>query len=127
MIFMKFVSVIVLSALLLSASSCSEENQSIPSSVVTRDTMVMIFTDLHLLEGLYIHNSVSENDSVKNTEAYRQGLFEKYSISKERFEESYNWYISNPELLDGIYSEVLNELSRMKAETENLSSEKNQE
>jgi hypothetical protein len=62
------------------------------------------------MEGLYIHGTINETDSVYNLESYRQGIYSKFNIDAQRFEETYNFYIQYPQLLHAMYDEVMVEL-----------------
>jgi hypothetical protein len=95
----------------------------VPEELISRDTLVKIFAELHLMEGLYIHGTINETDSVYNLEAYRQGIYSKFNIEQERFEETYNFYVQYPQLLYTLYDEVIIELERYREESQNLSSE----
>jgi hypothetical protein len=53
-----------------------------------------------------------------NPEKQYQLLFNKYNISKERYDSSYQFYLDNPALLNKIYENVIIELTKKQAEIE---------
>jgi hypothetical protein len=99
--------------------SCKNKQIEIPEGLIPRDTLVQIFTELHLMEGLYIHGAINEYDSVKNVEAYRLWIYEKFNIDKKKFEETYDFYIQLPQLLDEMLVEVISGLEKIKDEVQN--------
>jgi hypothetical protein len=111
-------SFLILFLVSLLAFSCKNKEVHVPEEYIGRDSMALILTELHLLEGLYVHGSLKDRDSVHTVEAFRKGVMEKFSLTEERFTESYNFYIEHPSTLGEIYVQVMNELSRKKAETE---------
>jgi len=116
---LKKVSVYFLIVSLIFAFSCgsSEEEVEIkPDYLIPEDSFKMMLYDLHLLEGFISRNP----DKIKNTdtlyEKQSMALFEQYSVSEKRFKLSFNYYLSDPEEMDKIYDEVLEELTKNQAE-----------
>jgi hypothetical protein len=97
---------------------CKNETMEIPASVVSKDTAILIFTDLQIMEALLIQGKISQEDSVNNIRAFKEGILLKYGLDEKRFQESVDFYVSRPQLLNEIYGEALNELSQKTAETE---------
>lgn len=98
---------------------CKDKEADLPPHIIHIDTMVKVFTDLHIMEALSIQGSIKHNDSLNSVAAFREGILEKYQLDSKRFGESYQFYTENPEQLNKIYTEVLIELSKKKAEAEN--------
>ena len=73
--------------------------------------MARVFTDIHLAEAEA--NLHSMPDSAKKVPINFQKIFEKDTITKLQYEESLTFYIDHPELLNKVYEEVVNELSKM--------------
>ncbi len=98
---------------------CKNKSANLPAHIISQDTMISILTDIHIMEALHIQESIKQKDSLNNLETYKQQLVEKYKLDLKRFDQSFEFYTSNPKLLDMLYSEVLIELSKKKAEAEN--------
>ncbi len=81
--------------------------------------MITILTDIHIMEALYIQESIKKNDSLNSLEIYKQQIVDKHKMDLKRFDESFSFYASNPQLLNLLYNDVLIELSEKKAKTEN--------
>ncbi|MBA3899800.1 MAG: DUF4296 domain-containing protein [Bacteroidetes bacterium] len=99
-------------------AGCKDNSIKIPPHIITQDTAIVLFTELQIMEALIIQGSLKQKDSLFTIDAYKTQLLKKIGLSTERFEENYNFYLNQPELLDKIYTEVLNEISRKKAAVE---------
>ena len=100
---------ILLSCLLL--FSCAEEKTKIPDGILSIEKMRIILADLHFLE-------ISVEDSYKNKKDqklayfnhYELELMKKHNITKSEFDSSYVYYARNIELMDEIYSQIVDSL-----------------
>lgn len=99
--------------------SCSPKKKeaAIPGNIIGQDTMAVIIADMHETEAAITHGLISSADTAATLGQYH-ALFQEKGITKERFDESYKFYIDNPELLIKIYEMALEELSRRQAEAE---------
>ena len=95
--------------------SCGEKGKedSIPSNILPKEKMAQIIGDIHLAEA-QVNLRAKPDTTLKNKLSF-QKIFEKDSITKQQYEESLAFYIDHPELLDKVYEETLNELSKMQA------------
>ena len=103
-------------AFCLLAFSCgpAEKETTIPSNVLPKEKMAAVFTDIHLAEAEA--NLHAQPDSVLKNPASFDKIFEKNKISKAQYDTSLSFYIDHPELLDKVYEDVLNELSKKQGE-----------
>ena len=76
--------------------------------------MAAVITDIHLSEAETSLRTFP--DSTSSEKVSFNKIFEKHSITKKQYEESLSFYIDNPELLDSVYTNVLNELSKKQGE-----------
>ncbi len=74
--------------------------------------MSQVVTDIHLAEAQA--NLTAKPDTTKEEPSF-QKIFEKDSITKQQYEESLSFYIDHPELLEKVYQQSLNELSKMQS------------
>lgn len=96
--------------------SCGEKktNVNIPDSVLAKEKMSAVITDIHLAEAeAHLH---AFPDTVSKEKISFQKIFEKHGITRKQYEESISFYMEHPELLDKVYEQTLNELSRMQGE-----------
>lgn len=99
--------------------SCSADTEvAIPDNVLPRDKMVQVMIDVHLLEAT-MNLNVFNLDRTVSDNSPGFDVLKKNNITKKQFDESYDFYSQHPALLNEIYEIVLNELSRMQAETVN--------
>ena len=75
--------------------------------------MSAILTDIHLAEA---EINLGVSDSTSKEKNNFEKIFKKHSITKQQYDVSLTFYIDHPELLDKIYEDVLNELSKMQGE-----------
>ena len=95
--------------------SCGENKTiSIPTNILSKEKMAEVITDIHLAEAEASMRTVPDSSS-KEKLNFRK-IFDKHSITKQQYEKSLSFYIEHPEILDEIYEQVLNELSKMQGE-----------
>jgi hypothetical protein len=83
-----------------------------PNDLIPRDTMVMLLKDLTLIES-HIQNRYNSVDQYQETMILSgDAVLKKYSISRSRLDKSMDYYGSHQEVLNGIYSEILDSLNR---------------
>jgi hypothetical protein len=108
---------VILSCFIINTISCKEEKkEQKPNYVIGRDTMVLILTEIHLLESS-LGIRVIEDVKIKNTRnLVKAKIYKDYSVSKEQFFKSYNYYTQRPAVIDSIYIDVISEISKKQAE-----------
>src|SRR6187549_2455985 len=98
--------------LLLLLAACSKKPVEIPSDVISKDSMIVILTDVHLAEAVLQLKNLSRNDSTKQIAlGYYQWVFEKHKITPEQFNRSFDFYVKQPELMTTMYDSVITRLS----------------
>ena len=97
-------------------ASCGDKNKSvtIPSNILSKEKMAAVLTDIHIAEAEA--GSRTLPDSTSKVPVSFEKIFEKDSISKSQYEESLSFYMDHPDLLDTVYVQVLNELSKMQGQ-----------
>ncbi len=93
--------------------SCSSKNKA-PSSIIQPEEMKSVLWDVMRAQNLAI--SVSRSDSTTNTiaetKALTQRIFEIHKINAEDFNRSYNWYLRHPELMKVMFDSLYNQKQR---------------
>lgn len=83
-----------------------------PDDLIARDSMVVVLRDLVVVES-YLQNRYKHvNNYYKVMTLSGKACLKKYNIQPDRFERSYNYYVSRQEELQQIYSEVIDSLTR---------------
>ncbi len=105
---------------LLWLSSCAPEapqkTADIPDWVIPEDKMIVILTDVHLIEGARIGKKVL-GDTLYAIDHYTK-LWAKHNIRESQYDSSFRFYSRNAEKMDVLYEEVITKLSTMSSETE---------
>jgi hypothetical protein len=83
-----------------------------PDDLIGRDSMVVVLRELVVLESYLQTRYQSVNRYYKVMTASGKICLKKYHITPDRFERSYNYYVSRQPELQGIYTEVLDSLNR---------------
>ncbi len=112
----KNVFICVLSVSLLLLSDCSSPNQEVvpPLTVLSKDSMLSVLTDLQLLEAGIDLGLVPVTRDVKSDKQFV--VFKKHSISRAFYDSSLVFYSAHPELLGKIYEKLIADLSQRQAE-----------
>lgn len=77
--------------------------------------MTVILADVYLAEAHFNQSGLTP-DSLRQTAAWYYGIIEKrHGISFNDFDANLQYYISKPELLDTIYTRLVEELSNIEA------------
>jgi hypothetical protein len=114
----KLPSILFIGVLFFSSCSLEQKEISIPDYVITQDSMVQILTDVYIQETMInLYNQQGQHMKMNPVKQY-QLIFDKYKITKERYDTSYQFYLDNPVLLNKIYESVVVELTKKQAEIE---------
>lgn len=96
-------------------TSCKEETIIIPDYILSQDTMAAVLVDIQLLEAMKVKMGVNDSLSRDSILIQYARIFKRHHITQEQFENSFDFYKSHPRLLEEIFDETINELSRMQA------------
>lgn len=93
--------------------SCTNKlEKSAPDNLIARDTMVLLLKDLSLIEAHiqneYVHVSRFQKTMILSGDK----ILEKYKISRDRLNESMDYYGSHQSEMQSIYTEILDSLNR---------------
>lgn len=103
------------SLLLLLLSCKSDTGIVIPENVLSKEEMTSLMVDIHLAEAAMNLGSNPQSFSPTSV-SIDADILKKHHTTKQLFEESFTFYTEHPVLMNEIYQDVLNELSRMQAE-----------
>lgn len=119
---MTFSNRLILFLLFFSLVSCTQQLKNetpIPDNLIPRETMIDIILDMHLYDAIVsIHQKKSAKNNVKRSVHIHNSILEKYSITREQFELSYNYYQNELKIIDELYAKAITELNKMKMEQE---------
>jgi hypothetical protein len=100
----------------LFATSCSNSKKiKVPAGVLSQDTMVSVLTDIHLVKAAQQLGIAIDTADTDRRVPYEY-VWKKHHITEDNYKKSLDFYTHNPNVLDTIYENVLNDLSKQKAE-----------
>ena len=85
-----------------------------PDSIISRDQMIRILTDVHLIEAGLAYLKTRGEWTKELSDNYYKAVFSKYKISKTRFTSNFDYYQRDQENLIKMYDEVITNLEVMK-------------
>lgn len=100
--------------LILLFCACSQ-TQKKPEGLIPRDQMASILTDIHIAEAAATYKTIAGDSLVKFVLAQDEHIFLKHRTTKTEFMKSYRFYADDPKVLNEIYAEVINEISKKQA------------
>ena len=109
----------LIAVILLTLFACNEEVEIIPDNVFSREKMVSVMVDVQLVEAALSVNQLKGDEAKKAAVNYYDSVMKQHNISKKKFDTSFKYYAEHPGLMEEIYDEMLNELSKRQAEVEN--------
>jgi hypothetical protein len=105
--------------LTLAGFGCSDKNK-VPSSILGREDMQNVLWDMIQADQYSINyvakDSAHINVKMENLRLYDQ-VFQLHHISREKFSESYKYYMAHPELTQTLLDSLLAMGNRLRAET----------
>lgn len=110
---------LIFACLLFFSCSGSKKEVNIPATILSKQKMVEVMVDVHLLEASMSLNATSVDVNNPATPTADFDVLKKNNISKKQYDESFDFYSQHPELLNEVYEIVLNDLSKFQAEVLN--------
>nr|NQU89160.1 DUF4296 domain-containing protein [Bacteroidota bacterium] len=95
--------------------------ESVPVPIIQPDSMVQILTDILLIESSLREMKREGRDNQFTSKMVYTEVFEKYNLTKERYENSVAYYEKNLDTYQRIYEAVITRLSQVQTEINNLS------
>lgn len=109
---------IIISLFLVSCGGNDELD--LPEGVAHPDQMTEVLTDVHILEAYLSYEAKGRQDTVIDTPDFREQLYrkalQKHKMDSAKFHKSLQFYNREAPLLQEIYDEVVENLSRIEGE-----------
>ena len=97
-------------ALLVLVLSCTKHDKP-PEGVLSRDEMVNVLSELYIVEQKISTLGVKRDSLVQIFDSMKGRVFEKVGITDSVFRKSLNFYIDHPEVLEGVYTSLIDSLN----------------
>jgi hypothetical protein len=98
---------------LLFLTACGSD--SLPAGILSKEKMVEVLTEVHIAEADQQQKVLEQSATMSDTFSF-DAVFKKVNISRAEYDNSMKFYSANPELLDQVYDEVINELSHRQSQ-----------
>jgi hypothetical protein len=92
--------------------TCSEKKTEIPDSVIGKEKMTLMLTDLCLMEGAI--NVANINPANHKTLALKFNLYKQHNVTRQQFDSSLIYYCRHMDDFREIQAKVLEELNKKK-------------
>lgn len=76
-------------------------------SLISPEKMILILADVHIVEAALLLERNEGLTSKGKPGEYYQGIFNKYRISHERYDQNLTFYRENPENFEKMYEKVI--------------------
>ncbi len=101
-----------------SLGSCyniNKPDESVPDPLLTKAELASILTEMHIVEASFVTNS-EMRISRSEKPLYYKAILEKYEVSLDNVRDNLIYYQSQPKIMEGIYEDVLEQLSIYQSE-----------
>lgn len=106
----------LLTCCLISAASCGPSEEPLPEFLLDREDFTAVMLDVQIAEGMKSQYARTKAFGKNWSRDVYDDIFERHGISEADFQETYRWYQGRPDLMEGIYEQVLDSLSKLEAE-----------
>jgi len=110
---------IIIFVCLIAFVSCKGKKENIPENILTPSKMTDVLVDVNILEASLGLNVIQPNDTLLKDTSLFYNVFENNQITNKQYDESMDYYMKHPELLNEIYDSVLVKLDAEKKDTLN--------
>ncbi len=100
-------------------ASCSEKKVEVPVDILSNEKMIAVLTDVEIAEAAKNQHVLMGDTIADFTAASFKFIFDKHKVNAADFQRSMDWYAAHPDMLNKIYEEVVNSLSKKQSEVAN--------
>ncbi len=95
--------------------ACSSKNnaEKPTASIISKDSMILILTDMHLADADAQLRRVAFDSSKVLLKNDFETIFSHYNINTNRFKQSLKYYTAHPKEMDEMYVQVVTNLSKL--------------
>ncbi|TSD66704.1 DUF4296 domain-containing protein [Inquilinus sp. KBS0705] len=107
--------IILFFSVLLVLIACDTDKT--PAGIIAKPQMIRLLTDIHIVDG-ELSNIPQDKDSLYKYGASKYGVvFKKYHTNSSLFKKSFQYYTTQPEVIEDIYNQVSDNI---KSKTDSL-------
>ncbi len=93
-------------------SACKSELPDVPKDIIPMDKMEVILADMHITDAVAETKAQLGMNEKLLTEEYHVQVFKNHGVTREEFLKSYKFYEANPKLLNRMYDNILQAMSK---------------
>jgi len=93
-------------------TACKSEFPDVPKDVIAMDKMEVILADMHIADAVAETKAQVGMSEKILIQEYHEQIFNNHSITRAEFLKSYKFYESNPKLLNKMYDDILDKMSK---------------
>lgn len=94
----------------------SENSEKVPDDIISKEAMVPILVDVHMLESGIQTKNYNRDSSVVLYEIMSKKIWTKHHVTEEQFRKSILYYAQDAKVLDHIYTIVIDSVNAIAAE-----------
>lgn len=102
----------IIPLLFILLSACKSELPDVPRDVIAMDKMENILADMHITDAVAETKAQLGMNEKTLSEEYHEQIFKNHEITRAEFLKSYKFYEANPKLLNKMYDDILNDMSK---------------
>lgn len=114
----RYILFLVLLALTASCYQKAPEPSFNMENVLSKDSMIVLLTELQLVDGAVNMNARKGKPLIEYARAYTKQVLDQHGIQRDVFEESIRYYSFHIEEMDAIYEQVIINLGKIESEVE---------
>jgi hypothetical protein len=92
---------------------CTQKEKITGKEYVSREVLVDVLVDIHLMDGITNDRKFYRRFEGVDSVDLLGPIFDKYGITREKFDRTMQEYTQNPILLDKVYNDVIMKLNVM--------------
>ena len=101
---------------LAAITACVEDKQMIPEGVLGKEKMHEVLIDVHLLEAKVEKLKKPEDSILVYAKEEYEKLYYLHHITEQQFQRSFQFYQDNPNLMNEMYQQMIEEMTQREAE-----------
>jgi len=110
------ITITIIIALVQIACTNSKKEELPP---LTKDKLKLIMVDMHIAEAAAQNKKVTKDSLLfPDKVMYYDQIYKFHKVTEKEFQQTFNYYISKPLEFDGMYDELIKDLSKLEAETQ---------
>ncbi|MBN4066105.1 DUF4296 domain-containing protein [Candidatus Amoebophilus asiaticus] len=109
----KFINICLISVLLI---SCYSREQDLAEGILTEAEIIPILMDIHIAEATILQKNLKGDSAQQYASDYYAHIYKTHNVTEKTFQKSFDYYSNNMDVMDKIYEQLIEELSKKEGE-----------